>query len=499
MTEKGRVAVELTLQGASQFTRGITMVSGGFGKISDSVNRAAENTFHFMQIGKDLFNLSTRIAGAGIRMANSLLLPNENFEVAQLQFENLLGSADAAREHIEMLYSFANETPFLNPDVLSGGKVLYNIGEAALGAGKGIRMVGDMAAFAEMNFSEMAGVVGRLYTMIASGDAFGEEARRLLELGLLTGEQRNELVDLQKTVDSGVEVWQRFTEMMAKYDGSAKRISDTSRGAKSTIAGLYGEIKRLTGAALFETVKADVIQIRDGLSSAFDSGQVQAFAAAAGNDIARLYDRLKGMTIGDLTVEDIFAAAEQDKLGELLTTIVTGAGKNFGIALYNAAVQYGPPAMRAILPDRMEKLLGFQREAGMQAIAAGDSGGLDQLGLLDKLKFGLGSLNPFETPQAAYGRMMNLGASYGGGAQPMPFLDIPGMIANLGINRNALPGAAAPAVAAAGPSGVGSFGAMNMAQINNLLNSMTVSLDATAQAADRARENVSRLASETVF
>jgi len=438
--EQARVAVQLTLQGASGFVRGLTRVSGGFSTIRSNISQAAADAFHFIQVGKDVYNLTRRMAAGSVSLANALLDPNEQFETAALQFETLLGSAAAAKERIEALYEYANKTPFLNPDVLQGGKILQAFGKDALGTGKGLEMTGDMAAYAGAQFNEIAIWVGRAYSSIMGGRPFGEAAQRLQELTLLTGEERNRLEALNESGASAATIWAAFTDIMTKTEGSAQRLSDSMRGAKSTIAGLWGEIKRLTGIKLFESVKEDIIGIRDDLSDAFDTERIQDFADKAGTAIAGFYDTIKNKALGGLTVEDIFSAAEQDKLGELVSTILKGAGHNFGVAVYNAALQYGPSIQRMLIPERLHGILGIKtsEQLGVVEAMAGGTATKEQLrnlSFMDKASLSLAGVLGGFAPLEEMGPIWAQQKQHG--KQPAPYWNMSDLIGGVGIQQPA--------------------------------------------------------------
>jgi len=387
MAETARVAIRLTLEGSSHVARAVGSITGGIGRMSRGISQGAASLYHFGQIARGVYATASKIAGMAGRATNALLAPNEAFEVSVLQFEQLLGTADKARDHIQELYSYANSTPFLNPDVVKGGKVLYNIAGATLGAGKGLKMVGDMAAFADMTLTEMSQPLSRLYSMISSGNAFGEEARRLMELGLLTGKQRDELVAMQKAGEDGAAVWARLTEFMKKYDGMAGKVSNTMKGAKSTIAGLWGEIKRLSGVKLFDAVKTDIIGIRDDMSEAFETGRISVFVDKASEGIAKVYEQVRDAALGGLTANDILSAAEQGELGKLFTEIMKGAGEDFGAAIANAADKYGPSIQRAIIPQKLHGILGLKDQKVFKGMLEGTAQFKD-LGLWQQIRGG---------------------------------------------------------------------------------------------------------------
>ena len=373
MASKAKVAVQLTLEGASQVARGMGMITGTVKGMGDGISAAGANLFHFLQIGKDVYGFAQRMAGAMRDMGQALLEPNAAFEKSQVSFEVLLGSVDLARERIELLYEYANSTPFLNPDVVKAGKLLESFGGEALGTGDNLIRTGDLAAFTELQMAEMAQTVGRLWGAIQGGQPLGDAATRMRELGILTGQQVTALTELNNEAETAEEVWDAFIKMTDKYEGMAARQAETMDGAVSTIQGLWGEVKRLTGVRLFDTVKQDVIGIRDDLSHAFDTDQIQVFADKVGAAIAGMYEGVKNTLLGDLKITDLLDAAEAGTLHTLIWSALKTAGENFWIFLVNSARIYGPQLVDALTKDfpALRKLLGVDQLAAMRKAAAG--------------------------------------------------------------------------------------------------------------------------------
>ena len=474
-------AVRLTLDGASSMMKGLTSVVGGFRGLKSGIQQAGADMFHFVNLGKDLFRMSQNAAGAVGKMTSALTAPNEQYEVSVQQFEQLLGGADAAKKRIKELYDYANATPFLNPDVLQAGKILQVFGKEALGSGKGLNLVGDMAAFAEVNMADMAETVGRVFSAIKGGRDWGEAAQRLQQMGLMTGEERNELEKMgegTKSVTSKIKnlkdeleqlqnergtketrkrmrdiqediawlstkeikgadpsaIWARFQGIMEKTTGSAARQGETFRGMKSTVEGLWDEMKRLTGEGLFNAMKGDLKEVRDELDAAFKAGRIQVFAEEAGKMIKNVYAELKEKGLGGVKLNTLMDAAEQGKLADLLGTIVKGAGQNFGIALRNFAVEYGPDVQRALIPAGMHRLLGINKDKdqALTDLAAGKPANMDNLTLAQQSRLRAeqmaseiyGTPAP-DTQTFAKQQLMRQGM--------MPYIDIGEQVKGLGI------------------------------------------------------------------
>ena len=359
MSENAKVAIRLTLDGASMVARGLGGITTGVAAVGTGFARTTATAAHFLAIGKDVVNLAQRMASGVGKFTESLIAPNIDYEDATIGFENLLGSADAAKARIKALYDYANATPFMNADVLDAGIKLENAGGAALGMGKGLEMVGDMAAYARKDLREVADWTARLYQNLQSGDPFLEAARRLQEMNVMTGQEIKSLNALSDSGASGTQMWEAFTAIMQKTHGSAGKLAGSMSGMKSTIAGLWEEMKRMTGAKLFEAMKADLGVLAGDMQNLFDTGSIDKFAERFGGMIADLYGKLKELTIGDLGIGDIMKAGLD---GDIWSALKAGFGAivyNFWQAMIHQARLYAPEIQAVLVPKRLQGMLGI--------------------------------------------------------------------------------------------------------------------------------------------
>ena len=157
------------------------------------------------------------------------------FETLQSQFITLLGGATAARKRFQELKKFAAETPFQVEEIAKASRVLQSLTGGLLATGDGLRLVGDAAAIANEPFSLLAIHIGRLFQGLTTGRAVGESLARLQELGLLSGEARTKIEDLQKAGEKGAKVWNIVKEALEKNKGAMKILSETAAGLFSTV------------------------------------------------------------------------------------------------------------------------------------------------------------------------------------------------------------------------------------------------------------------------
>lgn len=199
----------------------------------------------------DLVNMFSTVDTFGVQTGSL-------FEKFTVQFETLLGSTEAAQERIAEYAEFGATTPFELPGVVQAGKLLQTFGGDMLATGETLTMVGDMAASSGAGFQEIAMWVGRAYTAIQSGRPFGEAAARLQELGLLGGPARQAMEDMQKQGASTEEMWTKFTDTMAQFNGMMDKQSQTYEGMTSNLADYREQIALVGGASPFEEEKRNL-------------------------------------------------------------------------------------------------------------------------------------------------------------------------------------------------------------------------------------------------
>lgn len=384
-------AIRLTLAGAGAVTSGVRSVFGAIGGGASVIAAANQHLFYLGSNIAGLIRAGANAGRTGLSLVESIVGPNEQYETAVLGFTQLLGSAEAAQQRITDLYAYANSTPFKNDEVLSAGRILQAFGGNALGAGAGLKMTGNMAAYANKELGEVAMWVGRAYSAINAGQPFGEAAQRLQEMTLLTGEERLRLEDLSKAGAPPAEIWAAFVQIMAKADGATDKLGNSMRGLKSTISGQWDEIKRLLGERLFEAMKADLMGIRDTIDAAFQDGRIQRWTKHGAEAIRGLYEDIKKLSFVGLKAEQLLTAAESGKLVEMLKVAIEVSASNFGVAALESARKYGPEIISAMVGDnaRLRTLLGLDRTKNMKDFIEGPKTygeAYDALPTLDKIR-----------------------------------------------------------------------------------------------------------------
>jgi len=199
-------------------------------------------------------------------------------EKFRTQFSVLLGSMDEAKARMAELSKFSAKTPFELPEVATASKTLQTLTEGALATGDGLRLVGDAAATADVDFRELAVTIGRAYSGLQSNRPIGESLARLQELGLLSGKTRNEIEKLTKA-SRGKEAWTVLQEELKKSSGGMEMLGETAAGVASTLnEQLAMTMQKILDGGLWEQMTKGLKDFSVALDEILASGAIDRLA-----------------------------------------------------------------------------------------------------------------------------------------------------------------------------------------------------------------------------
>jgi hypothetical protein len=201
-------------------------------------------------------------AGAFAAAANKFFIqPAIEMEGIREQFKVLLGDTAKAEERMKQLTDFAAKTPFELPQIAEASKLLQVMGGDALATGDMLRLVGDAASStADKDFANLATWVGRAYSGLKSNRPVGEAMMRLMELGLISGDTRNEIEKLQKQ-GKGMDAFDVLKGSLGKFSGTMAVLSQTTAGKLSTLRDNF----RLAGAEVGDQILPSLNVNLDGM------------------------------------------------------------------------------------------------------------------------------------------------------------------------------------------------------------------------------------------
>lgn len=186
------------------------------------------------------------------------LVSSKAIETLTLQFKPLLGSLELAKKRAREVFAFSVTSPFKFAELAVGNKILEALTRGALAGKAGMELVADAAAVAGAGFEETARSVGRLYDGIMSGRPVGEAGMRLQELGLITGETRNQIESMQASGAAGSAIWKVVEKDLQRAKGAARDLSESLEGLESTYEDTRTQLESGFGSGFLEGEKAAV-------------------------------------------------------------------------------------------------------------------------------------------------------------------------------------------------------------------------------------------------
>ena len=214
------------------------------------------------------------LAGLGLSGYGLVVKPIQmqvDYENLTTAFDVLLGGEDKAQNRIEELTSFAGKTPFTRDEIYKANRILQVYTGDALGktdAMGGVKMVGDIAAGTESDFTSVATWVGRLYSAMEGGKPIGEMSAALQDMGALSSSGREKLEALTGEVESGAktitEAWPEAVKVFSKFDGimekQSNKLGNLLLGVKSFVTNNF--LKKI-GSGISDELSPALMKFRD--------------------------------------------------------------------------------------------------------------------------------------------------------------------------------------------------------------------------------------------
>lgn len=230
-------------------------------------------------------------------IAKGMVDTNKQFERFETQFTTLLGSQEAAQKRISELSKFAIATPFELDKVTEASRLLQTFAGSDFAAGDKLRQIGDSAAATGAELENVSFWTGRLIADLKNGRPFGEAASRLGELGIMGGDVRVKMEEMQKAGKDSSEVIAFYFESLEKrFSGSMDRMSKTLEGTISNLNDFKDMLLREGGEGFFEGIKGDAQEFYSIISDPEAQEALVDLAKAFGD----IFDSLREAVTGPL-------------------------------------------------------------------------------------------------------------------------------------------------------------------------------------------------------
>lgn len=215
-------------------------------------------------------------------VATSVIGTNAAMQDSKTSWGVLLGGAEQAQSKLDELFKFGATTPFEFGEVDRAAKLLQTFGGEALNNVQTLTMVGDAASAANQPFEQVAFWTGRMYDAIQSGKPFGEAAAELQNMGLMSGQTRSMLEQMQKEGAKGPEVWAKYAESQGRFSGMMAEQSNNFNGRMSTMKDTLNQLLATAGRPIFDGLSGGLGKFNDLLANP----AVTQFATNLANTVA---------------------------------------------------------------------------------------------------------------------------------------------------------------------------------------------------------------------
>ena len=208
-----------------------------------------------------LFSIDSLVATVATGLATKLVISNpinlaDDLKTAQIGFETMLGSPDAANKMMRDINAFAIETPFETMDIVNNVQQMLAMGFAAEDALPYLEKIGNTAAATGKGSEGISRITTALGQMRMKGRVSAEEMLQLTEGGVkawdyLAAGVGKSTAEVQDMVSKGLipvdDAIGYIIDGMGEFDGMMQKTAST------TVRGLLSQIKDTFNIKLLST------------------------------------------------------------------------------------------------------------------------------------------------------------------------------------------------------------------------------------------------------
>jgi hypothetical protein len=235
-------------------------------------------------------------------------------EVLSTPFISLLGNVEAAQRRMEELHEFSLRTPFTIEGIAQASFILERMTKGALATGKGLDLVGDVAAAINKPIEDVSTNIGLLYAGLEGGTSVDRAVLRLKRMGVITPEVAEALKNLHKTGISGDAAWSIAEKALGRFHGGMETRAKQWAGLWERFKKTFGAAFLDLGGPLLEQLKPVMTMLITGIE------QIRPLLARVGQFAATVIPKLIS---GALNFAQILAGAFADP-GALVDVLAAG-------------------------------------------------------------------------------------------------------------------------------------------------------------------------------
>lgn len=352
------------------FATGLKSAEKSVGSFLGSIGGAASGLLKLTGVGALVGAALGAITsiGKGFSLASQL-------EQAQVAFETMLGSADAAKQVLGDLSKFAASTPFQLTDLVAASKQLIAFGVTTQDLMPDLKMIGDIASGVGAPIGEMAGIFGKV---AVAGKLTGETLKQLQEHGVpiskaLANQFHVPQAAIAKMVEEGQVSFGQLSKAFASMTGPGGQFAGMMDKQSRTVAGLMSTLADSVELSLAKvaTTIIDTFDLRDGIRLATTGMDVIGGAFTDGLTFVAPYLKRFGISVYN-TFAGIWTAIEPsvERVGrgvEIVWGMIVGTVNTYGplvlgaaTAAFDAVYNYVAPIMvtlGTVIADNWQSIL----------------------------------------------------------------------------------------------------------------------------------------------
>lgn len=264
------------------------------------------------------------------------------FEKATSDFKVLLGSIDAAKEHMADLRSFAASTPLTFEDLAKSSKLLLSFGASVDEVMPAMKMLGDIAMGDAQKFQGLSLVFAQVKS---AGKLMGQDLLQMINQGFnpltiisqQTGKSMSELKDMmgegQISFEMVAEAMRIATSEGGLFNNAMGEAAKTGEGMVSTLQDNWTEAVRTFGEAFSDSAKGGIGFLSQKLQELTEDGTIELWATKVASALTRIKDGAmavigplgKVLSFGWKSIKGFYESAAQG-IGNFAGTLAGGGG-----------------------------------------------------------------------------------------------------------------------------------------------------------------------------
>lgn len=260
----------------TDFDSGVGRVEGTLGRVGGAIGGLVKTG-------------ALALGAAGVAAGGFGLKTAASMEQAQIAFETMLGSADAAGVFLKDLQKFAAKTPFEFPELQTAASSLVSVGISADKVIPIMTSLGNATSGMGTGSEGVKRATVALQQMSAAGRITGEDLNQLRDAGIpvfdllaaATGKSKEEVAQLAQTGKLGKKEMEQLFSALETGKG-LERFSGLMDKQSTSLSGLFSTLKDNVTMSLSTMVTPAIPAIKRGLEGAGSAIQ-QLMGGITGN------------------------------------------------------------------------------------------------------------------------------------------------------------------------------------------------------------------------